>query len=260
MRFWLVALVAMFGVGAPAYGRELAPAEVSTAGVVEHVGRRIPLDAAFVDEDGMPVTLGTYFADTPVIVSLNYFHCQYVCPIEEDGLISALNGVRLSLGRDFTLLTVSIDPRDGPTDATTVKARALRGYDRPAGADGWHLLTGDAFNIQRLTDALGYQYVADQQQGDFAHPIGVFVLTPDGRTRQFLNGLDFAAGDLTRALTDASQVTEGALVICYRYDPLNGRYASFALNLVRLGGGLGFAALLVWLATLWRADLKRTRA
>jgi protein SCO1/2 len=252
-------LFAMTVRGAAAH--ELSPDQVRGAGLEEHLGVTVPLDLTFEDEDGANVTLETYVANQkPVLLSFNYFHCQYVCPLEEDGLISALNGVKPTLGQDFTLLTISIDPNDTPVDATAVKGRALRGYDRPQGADGWHLLTGQQTNIQRLTDAVGFHYVADPDQGDFAHPIGVVALTPSGQISRYFSGLDFSAGDLQSGLQQASGSQLGSLLnavmICYQYDPLSGRYTPLALNLVRIAGGLGFVAVAVWLGWLWRGELR----
>jgi protein SCO1/2 len=260
---WILVLVVSVGTSTDALAHELSPDQISGVGVTQHLGDALPLDARFVDEDGSAVTLADYFnTSKPVILSLNYFHCQYVCPIEEDGLIAALNGITsMTLGPDYSLLTVSIDPKDGPSDGYAVKARELRGYDRAEGARGWHLLTGDSDSIQRLTDALGFQYVPDPEEGDFAHPIGVVVLTPDGRVSRYVHGLDFASNDMRAALQDATgssvaDVFQGVLVVCYQYDPLTGRNTQLALNLVRIGGGVGLAAVVVWLAMLWRADLR----
>jgi protein SCO1 len=259
-----VAMITLMLWAAPAaMGHELPREEVASARFTQHLGNQLPLDANFLQEDGNAVRLGRYFGDKPVLLSLNYFHCQYVCPIEEDAVINTLNGVMLTPGRDFTLLTVSIDPHDGPSDATAVKARAVRGYDRPEGADGWHLLTGDAESIRELTSAIGFQYVPDPLQGDFAHPIGLVVLTPEGKISSYLSGVDFASGDVSRALSAAANaksddVFATALVVCYQYDPLTGRYTPLALNAVRIAGALGVVALLAWLGSLWRADLRRS--
>jgi protein SCO1 len=251
----IIAVLGVFAFTTVVSAHELPRDEVATVGFAPRVGAQVPLDAAFVDDNGTPVTFGQYFNEKPVVLSLNYFHCQFVCPIEEDGLMNALNGVNLTLGKDFTLLTVSIDPTDGPADANTIKARALRGYDRPEGADGWHLLTADSASIQRLTSAVGFKYVPDPQEGDFAHPIGVMVLSPNGLIDTYFLGMDFSAAELQQALV-GTQDSDGVQTVCYQFDPLIGRYTLLALNLVRIGGGLGFVTVLTWLAYLWRADLR----
>lgn len=261
-----LALVAglLIATAGSVYAADLTPAQVASVGFTQNLGASVPLDLAFTDENGQRVALGDYFGQRPVLLSLNYFHCQYLCPIEEDGLINGLNGVRLTLGSDYTLLNVSIDAQESPPEAMLVKARELRGYDRPQDAGGWHLLTGDQSSIDRLTAAVGFRALADPAQDAFAHPLGVVVLTPTGRISRYFGGLDFSATDLQLALVDASSehigsVLDRALLICYQYDPLTGRYTPLALNLMRVGGAIGFVMLLGFMAWLWRGEFARGR-
>jgi protein SCO1 len=245
----------------PARAHDLAPEQLASVGFDQRPGQRVPLDLRFRDEHGTAVRLGDYFDDRPVILSLNYFHCQNLCPLELDGLIDGLNGVSFILGRDFTMITVSIDPREGPADAQDVKARTLRGYDKGPGTDGWHVLTGDQPAIDRLTDAVGFRYAYDPLQDDYAHPAGVVVLTSAGQVSRYLYGLDFSATDLRLALTDAGaqrigSLLDRALLICYHYDPLTGRYTPLALNFVRGGAVVGLLGLVGLLGWLWRGELR----
>jgi protein SCO1/2 len=250
----------------PAGAHDLAPDQLASVGFDQRLGQRVPLDLVFHDEDGAPVRLGDYFDGRPVLLTLNYFHCQNLCPLELDGLMNGLNGVSFTLGRDFSLITVSIDPREGPADAQDVKARTLRAYDRGSqAADGWHVLTGDQAAIDRLTEAVGFNYVYDPLQDDYAHPAGVVVLTPAGQVSRYLYGLDFSATDVRLALVDAASqrigsLVDRALLVCYHYDPLTGRYTLFALNFVRGGAMLGLLCLVGFLGWLWRGELRRKGA
>jgi protein SCO1 len=265
MRLWLVYLT--FGLIAltptAALASQLDPAAVASLTFDQHVGESLPPELEFTDDMGSHVTLNDYFGQgRPVILSLNYFHCQYLCPIEEDGLINGLNGVSATLGQDYTLLTVSIDPADGHEDAALVKARGLRGYDRPQGDDGWHLLTAEQSTLDQLTQSVGFHDIHDPQASDFAHPVGVVILTPAGQISRYLYGIDFSSTDLGVAISDAGQARTGsgferALLICYQYDPLLGGYTSFALNLLRIGGAVTLLVTVVFLGRLWRADLRR---
>jgi protein SCO1 len=242
----------------------LSPSQLSLVRFDQQLGRTLPLDLRFRDDDGRVVTLGDELGQRPAILTLNYFHCQNLCPIELDGLVNGLNGVPLALGQDFTLLTVSIDPREGPAEAAAAKARALRGYDssRRQGGAGWHVLTGDQQAIDALTDAVGFRYAYDAAADDYAHPAGVVVLTPEGRVSRYLYGFDFSAGDLRLALVEAGagrigSLVDKALLVCYHYDPLTGRYTPLALDLVRVAaaaGVLGLGGLLAW---LWRDERRR---
>jgi protein SCO1/2 len=164
------------------------------------------------------------------------------------------------------VLTISFDARETPRDAADAKYRAFRGYIHPEAADGWHVLTtNDQSTIDRLTRAVGFEYVYDPQEDDYAHPAGVIVLTPGGAISRYLYGMDFSANDLRLGMVEAAANTIGGVVdqvllICYHYDPISGRYTPLVMSLVKAGGGLTvlvFGGVLFW---LWRADLRRGAA
>jgi protein SCO1/2 len=258
----LVAAVVTLATFTPVNAHDLSPDQVASVGFDQRLGQRVPLDLLFRDETGASVRLGDYLDNRPVILSLNYFHCQNLCPLELDGLMNGLNGISFTLGQEFTMITVSIDPREGPADAQDIKTRTLRGYDKAdKGVAGWHVLTGDQATIDRLTDAVGFRYAYDPIQDDYAHPAGVVVLTPAGQISRYLYGLDFSATDLRLALVDAGaqrigSLLDRALLVCYHYDPLTGRYTPFALNFVRGGAVLGLIALVAFLGWLWRGEFR----
>jgi protein SCO1 len=263
-RFFAVAVTVLLAATAtPASAHDLSPDQLAAVGFDQRLGERVPLDLLFYDEDGNSIRLGDYFlANKPVVLSLNYFHCQNLCPLELGGLMNGLNGIPFTLGQEFTLITVSIDPREGPADAADIKARTLRGYDRTdAGAGGWHVLTGDQTAIDRLSQSVGFNYAYDPMQDDYAHPAGVTVLTPSGQISRYVYGLDFSANDLRLALVDAGAdhigtLLDRALLICYHYDPLTGRYTPFALNFVRGGAAAGLVVIVGFLGWLWRDEFR----
>ena len=95
-------------------------------------------------------------------------------------------------------------------------------------------------------------------------PTGLVVLTPDGTVSRYLYGLDFAPNDLRLALVEASQgqiatAVDRVLLLCYHYDPENGRYSSLVLTAVRGGGFATLAGLGLLLGVLWRRDLRTSR-
>jgi protein SCO1/2 len=263
MRFGAVlSLVILLVSAGRAQAHDLSPDQLASVGFDQRLGERVPLDLLFHDETGAAVRLGDYFEGGPVILSLNYFHCQNLCPLELDGLMNGLNGITFAPGKEFTLVTVSIDPREGPADAQVIKARTLRNYDKASDGElGWHVLTGDQSSIDRLTEGVGFNYAYDAVQNDFAHPAGVVVLTPSGQVSRYLYGLDFSANDLRLALVDAGSERVGslldrALLVCYHYDPLTGRYTPFALDFVRGGAVLGLVCLVLFLGSLWRKEFR----
>ena len=76
----------------------------------------------FRDETGKTVKLGDYFGKHPVILSLVYYQCQILCMEDLNGLVGALEMVKLTPGKDFQIVIVSIDPAETPAIAAAKKA------------------------------------------------------------------------------------------------------------------------------------------
>src|SRR5262245_33067332 len=134
------------------------PAPLRGIGIDQRLGERVPLDIALRDEAGRDVRLKDYFGKKPVLLSLAYFECPMLCTQVLNGLVRSVRPLTFDIGKEFTVLTVSFDPRDTPEAAARKKAVYLDEYKRPGAAEGWHFLTADEANIQRLTDAVGFQY------------------------------------------------------------------------------------------------------
>ena len=80
-------------------------------GLDQKLGDSIPLDLAFRDEHGQPVTLRQFFGQKPVILTLVYYQCPMLCTEVLNGLLRSAKELPLEIGKDFTIVTVSIDPR-----------------------------------------------------------------------------------------------------------------------------------------------------
>lgn len=259
MRGWAgLALVLTLGFTHTATAHELAPEQLATVGFEQRVGQRVPLELGFVDDRGQAVSLGQYVESGPVVLTLNQLRCKNLCPVELEGLIDGLNGVPFELGQQFTLVTVSIDPGETPEDAATAKARGLRGYARKqGGSSGWHVLTGDQQAIDTLEQAVGFQAVYDPQEEEFAHPAGIILLTPGGQVSRYIYGIDFSTSDLRLALTEAGNgrigsLVDRALLVCYHYDPLTGRYTPLVMGALQATGAATVLGLVAWLFRMRR--------
>jgi protein SCO1/2 len=165
-----------------------------------------------------------------------------LCSEMLDSLLRSLRALSISVGSEFDVFTVSIDPAEDPRIAREKKALYLERYGRPQAASGWHFLTGDRESIQRLTATAGYRYVegpGGSGETQFAHPSGVLVLTPQGRISRYFYGIDYAPRDLGFALMEAADSRIGSavdriLLYCHRYDPATGRYGVAVLSVLRL--------------------------
>jgi protein SCO1/2 len=210
--------------------------------IAQKLNSQIPLDLMFRDEYGGVVRLKQYFGhDKPVLLNFVYYDCPMLCPMVLDGTTSTLTELKFDIGKEFDVITVSIDPRDKPERASAMKDKFVKRYGRLSAANGWHFLTGNDTNIHRLADSVGFQYAYDGTRNQFAHGAALLVLTPEGRVSRYFYGFEYKAYDLRLALTEASNgkvggVTEQFLLLCYHYDPATGRYSRNAMNFVRAGG------------------------
>jgi protein SCO1/2 len=234
-------------------------------GIDQRLDVQVPLDLTFRDEAGRRVRLGEYFAGKPVILVLAYYRCPMLCTQVLNGLVRALLDVKLELGKDFEVVTVSFDPREQPELAAAKKKTYLDRYGHREGAeDGWHFLTGDEGPIKQLADAVGFHYRYDAKNDQYAHASGIMVLTPAGKVSRYFLDVRFDAKQLRLSLVDASNSKIGSLadkifLFCFHYDPIEGKYGLAVMNLVRLGGVLtmlGIGTLVV----LLRRQEKRRRA
>jgi len=220
--------------------------------IEQKLGGQIPLRLVFRDERGRPVTLDDYFHSGPVVLSLVYFQCPMLCTQVLNGMVEGFRALPFSAGKEFTVITVSIDPRETPLLASEKKEGYLRAYNRPGAEAGWHFLTGDEASVKDLADAVGFHYLFDPRSGQFAHAAGIMIATPEGRLSRYLYGIQYEPKDLRFGLMEASHNRIGSfvdrvLLLCYHYDPLTGRYGSIIMNVFRgagvltiifLGGGI----------------------
>lgn len=217
------------------------PQSIQNVGIDQHLDQQLPLDLQFRDEAGAPVKLGQYFGSKPVILTLVYYTCPMLCTEVQSGLTSALQILRFDVGKEFDVISVSIDPEETPKDAVAKKKQFLSRYHREGAASGWHFLTGQKPEIDALAKAAGFRYNYDPATKQYAHATAVMVVTPSGKIAQYFYGIEYAPKDLRLALVQASQnkignLTDALLLYCFHYDPATARYSATVLNIVRLGG------------------------
>ncbi len=244
------------------------PVVLQKVGVSQHQNQQLPLDATFVDETGKPVHLGDYFGKRPAVVSMVYYNCPLLCSEELDGLTSALEMVKLTPGKDFDVIIMSIDPTETPALAAKKKAFYLKRYGRPETADGWHFLTGQKPAIDAVTSAIGFGYVQvpgpDGRLTQFAHASSIELATTDGKVAQYYLGVEYSPKDVLLGLIDASGNKIGSpvaniLTYCYHYDPQTNKHSLIVARVVQFGGMVTMAGLGGFIFLMFRRDLKLGR-
>jgi protein SCO1/2 len=226
----------------------------------------VPLDLAFVDEQGKDVTLAQYFNGTrPVVLALVYYECPMLCTQVLNGLFSSIEPLKLDAGRDFDIVVVSFDPGETPAMAMAKKTSYLKHYHRPTAEAGIHFLTGRQPAIDKLADAVGFRYAYDEKIDQYAHPAAVTVLTPKGHVSKYLYGVEFAPMDFRFAMVSAGEgqigtLIDQALLYCFHYDPATGKYSVAIMTFVRLAGALTLFGILAFVLVHLRRERRQNGA
>ncbi|GFO67596.1 cytochrome-c oxidase [Geomonas limicola] len=202
-------------------------------GLDERLGARLPLDLVFRDETGKEVRLRELITG-PTIVLPVYYGCSNVCNYLQGGLARALPEVKREPGKEYRVISVSIDETETPELAARYQRMYLSALRVNFPPGGWKFLTGDAQNIKRFADAAGYRF---QRKGrDFLHPVASFVVAGDGMIVRYLYGTNFLSKDLTLALLEAREGKVGTTIrkvvdYCFSFDPNS---KSYEFNLLRV--------------------------
>ena len=239
------------------------PEQLEEVAIVEHVDEMVPLDLEFVDEDGNAVRLGDYFdGKRPVLLTLNYYGCPMLCGLQLNGLVYGLQDLDWTVGDQFDMVTVSINPLETPTLARLKKQNYIREYGRPGAAAGWHFLTGRQPEIDALAEATGFGYEYVEETGEYAHAAVAFVVTPEGRLSRYLYGVVFEPKTIKYSLVEAAGGRIGSpldqiILFCFHYNSEAGAYTPVAMNIMRLGGFLTAVVLGAVVGTFWIRERRR---
>ena len=147
------------------------PASGASAKVVPLPANSIyQLSLPITDQQGRTSRLEDW-RGKPVMISMFYSSCQFVCP----RIVEALKRTEEGLAIKVPVLMVSFDPvRD---DTAALKAMA---DERHIDAKRWTLARTDARNVRKLAAMLGIQY-RELPSGEFNHSSVIILLDAEGR-------------------------------------------------------------------------------
>jgi protein SCO1/2 len=190
------------------------PIELRGVGITENIGAALPLNLVFKDETGADVALGSFFKPgRPVILTLNYSNCPMLCHVQLHKFIECMNEGKIFPGQQFSIVTVSIDPNQSPSQSKLAKQNYSKEVDGPI--NEWHfLVTREDEAIKTLARIVGFNYKYDPVRKDYAHSSTLIFCTPEGTVSQYYQGITYVPDELTRRLADAAggkQYASGAL-------------------------------------------------
>ncbi len=238
--------------------------EMRAIEVTDQRGVQVDTSLSFTDHEGNRVRLADFFdGEHPVAFTLNYYRCKIVCSVQLNGLADALADLDWEAGRDFRVVTLSIDPQETTADAVKKRDTIVAAVGKGDDLD-WPFLTGDELEIRALASQLGIGYAYDAEQDQYAHPGVIVFLTPEGRVSRYVYGLTYDSLDVKLGLNEAGDgeiggPVEQLFLSCFSYDPTIGRYGPFAMGIMRLGGSITALLLGLLLFFLWRRERRHAR-
>ena len=213
-------------------------------GIDQKLDDKVPENLSFKDETGKTVKLADYFGKKPVLLTMLQLKCDLVCSAQLEAMNASFREQAFGFtpGQEFEVLTVSIDPTEGPLIAQDAHDEQIKALENPAAKDGWHFLTGDEKSTKALAKSLGIKYIWDASSKQFIHPDGIVMATPDGHISRYFMNLNYQPRDMRYSIIEASKDRVGTVLdqialSCFHYNPSTGKYSFQIMALLRLVGG-----------------------
>jgi len=232
------------------------PSQLEDVGVEERLGEQIPLDLTFANARGDSIKLQELFTNgKPVLLNPVYYECPQLCSMIKEAIFKGVKDLKWSPGTEYNIVTFSFDPSEKTALAAENRKRFLNKLDRKGAGEGWHFLTGEKENIDKLTEAVGFN-MRRLQNGQYAHGAAIMFLSPDGVITRYLYGLKFDEFNLRNALYDAADgnigsAAEQVLLYCYQYDADSNTYVPVAWKIMQVGGFATMLILGIFLGFMW---------
>jgi protein SCO1/2 len=265
-RFTLLAiyLLAVFLTSLPAIAQvnRETPDALQDLGINEHLGDFIPMDAKFAKSNGDSVLLGDLLEEgKPVLLNPLYYECPMLCGLVIDGVINVVDELAWKPGKEFIVISISIDPEEDAALAAKSKKNYLGQMDSTTQA-GWHFLTGNKSQIDKVIETVGFEYKEIEETGEYAHSAAIMLLSPKGKITRYLYGISYDEFNVRSALFESADgqignTVDKLVMFCYQYDPDSGSYTPVAINIMKLGGLATLIILGIFLGVLWLREKRK---
>lgn len=201
------------------------------------------MEAIFTNSEGEKVTLDSVI-NKPVLLAFVYYECPGICNNTLTELAWVVDRVDLDPGKDFEVLTISIDHEETEKIAANSKENFFTALQREFPIDAWSFLVGDSLTIAKVTQAAGFKFKKFGEE--YRHPGGLITISPKGKISRYIFGSQFNQFDIKMALIDAeagktNPTVAKMLQFCFSYDP-EGR--GYTLNITRIIGSVMLLSVL----------------
>lgn len=215
------------------------------------LGSKLPLDMVFTNEKGEKVALKSLI-DKPTILMFVYYKCPAICSPMLADVASQVRRVDLAPGKEYQLISISIDHNETWKDAAEKKKGILSSGAVGLPENSWHFLTGDSVSIRKITELAGITFTRMDDQ--IIHPGAIMAIAKDGMITRYIIGPKYLPFDIKMAVIEAmdgktAPTVAKILKFCFNYDSESETYM---LNVTRIFGVLIIFAAAIGLIFLVR--------
>lgn len=241
------------------YGITKKPRASEDIGIDSKLGGMLPMSLRFKDERNIQVQLGDYFdGQQPVMLSFNYSDCPKLCSVQLQNMTLAMREIKQVTGKDFQVISISIDPNEQTSRALKTKEKFTKMYNKKGAEKGWHFLTGKVENIETAAEICGFRYKYIREQKLFSHMPVFILIAPDGKIARYIHGLSYDPDVIEKAIDETADGIIGQPVNilsyglgCFLFNESTGKYTFQAMAAMRLGGALTTFLLVATLVPYW---------
>lgn len=252
MKSGLFAVILLTSLCSISTGQVPATNDIKSAqpeiGIVEHLDEYLPDDLSFTGTDNNVYNL-KQLIDKPTVLMFVYYRCPGICSPLMTSMAEIISKTDLVLGKDFQVITISFDQREGTELAIKKRDNYFKLITKEFDREGWKFYTGDSLNIAKVTNAVGFKF--KRAGNDFLHSATIVMVSPDGKITRYLQGTYFLPFEFKMAIAETSQGKSGPTIFkilqfCYSYDPVGQQYV---LNITKMAGtmilGIGIIIFLI---------------
>lgn len=250
LRFGFVVLAAVLLSGI-VFASDVKENKKNDAGIDDSkLGNILNGEYKLTDERGNTVKLADVVDKTTILMFV-YYQCPGLCSPLMTEVASAISRVDMIPGKDYRIVSVSIDPAEDYKIAADKQQQFTKAANIEFPDGSWRFMTADSATIAKLTDEAGFYYTVIGEK-QISHPGLLIFLSPERKITRYLLGTRILPFDLKMALIEASEGKIGptiakVLKFCFSYDPQGKTYM---LNVTRISGVIIIALSIVLVVVL----------
>jgi protein SCO1 len=254
----ILPVIIIFVIQSSLYSHILNNTDTNSISINEKPGSMIPMDLQFINDTGTNVLLRDV-VNGPTVLTILYYRCPNVCSIVISSLALVLRNSSFPHGKELNIVTLSINENETSADAMRTKKVAFEIIQKYYPENKWNFLTGSKDSIKKITDIVGFRFVKNGNEYD--HPIGLIILSPEGKVVRYIMGTDYLPIDITMSLMEASSGTirptiSRVLRFCLSYDPKSHTYV---FNILRISAIVISTLAVIFISFLVMSGIKRQK-